>query len=179
LIWFYTKIGEKIGWAEFGALFGAVLWLICFSGYGKQVLHKKWSKILIWFYTKIGEKIGWAEFGALFGAVLWLICFSGYGKQVLHKKWSKILIWFYTKIGEKGALFGAVLWLICQRWRPHEADLYGKQVLHKKWSKIGIEFLPGSAVICIRIVLYIPRIERWYHDRFLIGVLVFQRSNFT
>ncbi|KAL5654406.1 hypothetical protein ACJX0J_033725, partial [Zea mays] len=32
LIWFYTKIGEKIGWAEFGALFGAVLWLICFSG---------------------------------------------------------------------------------------------------------------------------------------------------
>ncbi|KAL5655733.1 hypothetical protein ACJX0J_035052, partial [Zea mays] len=29
---------------------------------------------------------------------------------------------------------------------------------------------------CIRIVLYIPRIERWYHDRFLIGVLAFQRS---
>ncbi|KAL5682039.1 hypothetical protein ACJX0J_008424, partial [Zea mays] len=36
---------------------------------------------------------------------------------------------------------------------------------------------------CIRIVLYIPRIERWvsgvYHDRFLIGVLAFQISHFS
>ncbi|KAL5683519.1 hypothetical protein ACJX0J_009904, partial [Zea mays] len=55
LIWFYTKIGEKIGWAEFGALFGAVLWLICFSGYGKQVLHKKWSKIHNLLHTRIVE----------------------------------------------------------------------------------------------------------------------------
>ncbi|KAL5660420.1 hypothetical protein ACJX0J_027545, partial [Zea mays] len=81
LTWFYTKIGEKIGWTEFGVLFGAVLWLICqrwrpqpYVGSGLFLKSTICYTNLTWFYTKIGEKIGWTEFGVLFGAVLWLIC---------------------------------------------------------------------------------------------------------